>query len=235
MQRRRPDTLPANFPESGSLRAGVSPDGKHFHLNPSSETQQYAHGAPPSVCEDQAGLQGCADEALTMWRSMDSAPINGTPFVALERWKEGSKARARVYKYTGHPNYWHCQREGVCIRPSYQDQYVWAPLPSDNSSSPLPHVNWRCDECGCRSLARCDERKASGEFAPGPDGRCEECKKVHKNAYANPSPETHVKGKGLQIADAIEACDWSGCSIGNKEILKAAVRQLRALATEGKP
>lgn len=30
-----------------------------------------------------------------------------------------------------------------------------------------------------------------------------------------------------KIADAIELCDWSGCSIGNKEILKSAVRFLR--------
>ena len=30
-----------------------------------------------------------------------------------------------------------------------------------------------------------------------------------------------------RIADAIELCDWSGCSIGNKEILKSAVAALR--------
>lgn len=32
----------------------------------------------------------------------------------------------------------------------------------------------------------------------------------------------------LRIADAIEKCDWSGCPIGNKEILKAAVIALRS-------
>ncbi len=31
----------------------------------------------------------------------------------------------------------------------------------------------------------------------------------------------------FRIADALEACDWSGSPIGNKEILKAAVRFLR--------
>lgn len=30
-----------------------------------------------------------------------------------------------------------------------------------------------------------------------------------------------------RIADALERCDWSGCCIGNKEILKAAVVALR--------
>ena len=30
-----------------------------------------------------------------------------------------------------------------------------------------------------------------------------------------------------RIADALELCDWSGCSIGNKAILKEAVRALR--------
>lgn len=31
----------------------------------------------------------------------------------------------------------------------------------------------------------------------------------------------------FRIADALEACDWSGSPIGNKEILKAATRFLR--------
>jgi hypothetical protein len=30
-----------------------------------------------------------------------------------------------------------------------------------------------------------------------------------------------------RVADALESCDWSNCSIGNKEILKAAVKALR--------
>jgi hypothetical protein len=37
-----------------------------------------------------------------------------------------------------------------------------------------------------------------------------------------------VDPQATRIADAMEACDWSGCPIGNKEILKAAVRHLRA-------
>jgi hypothetical protein len=43
---------------------------------------------------------------------------------------------------------------------------------------------------------------------------------VTGSANANP--------QAARIADAMEACDWSGCSIGNKEILKAAVLHLRA-------
>ena len=35
-----------------------------------------------------------------------------------------------------------------------------------------------------------------------------------------------------RIADAMEACDWSGSPIGNKEILKAAVLELRSLRAE---
>ena len=37
-----------------------------------------------------------------------------------------------------------------------------------------------------------------------------------------------VAPQATRIADAMEACDWSGCPIGNKEILKAAVLHLRA-------
>lgn len=44
-----------------------------------------------------------------------------------------------------------------------------------------------------------------------------------------PSPHAHVEGNGDRIAAALEACDWSGSSIGNKEILKAAVVELRSL------
>ena len=70
----------------------------------------------------------------TVWQSMDIAPTDGTPFVALEI-NEGSKeVYARVYRYVGHPNYWHCKRHGVCIRPQYQDRFVWAHLPADYES-----------------------------------------------------------------------------------------------------
>lgn len=43
------------------------------------------------------------------------------------------------------------------------------------------------------------------------------------------TPVNDVTGSGDKIADAIEACDWSGSPIGNKAILKAAVRELRSL------
>lgn len=39
--------------------------------------------------------------------------------------------------------------------------------------------------------------------------------------------EHDVPPPPARIADAMELCDWSGCSIGNKEILKAAVQYLR--------
>lgn len=32
-----------------------------------------------------------------------------------------------------------------------------------------------------------------------------------------------------RMADAIETCDWTGCSIGQKAILKAAVLELRGI------
>lgn len=42
-------------------------------------------------------------------------------------------------------------------------------------------------------------------------------------------PSGQLMGVGDRIAAAIEACDWSGSPIGNKEILRAAVRELRSL------
>ena len=47
--------------------------------------------------------------------------------------------------------------------------------------------------------------------------------------YAHPpQPSVSVAG-AAKLADAIEACDWSGSPIGNKMILRAAVKALRAL------
>jgi hypothetical protein len=53
------------------------------------------------------------------------------------------------------------------------------------------------------------------------------CDRIRLAGY--PAPSTQMLGSGDRIADAIEACDWSGSPIGNKEILKAAVRELRSL------
>ena len=38
--------------------------------------------------------------------------------------------------------------------------------------------------------------------------------------------------RNQRIADAIEKCDWSGCPIGNKEILRAAIVALRSAAVD---
>lgn len=43
-----------------------------------------------------------------------------------------------------------------------------------------------------------------------------------------PQPSVSV-AEAAKLADAIEACDWSGSPIGNKMILRAAVKALRAL------
>ena len=46
------------------------------------------------------------------------------------------------------------------------------------------------------------------------------------------APSPQMTGNRGRIADAIEACDWSGSPIGNKEILKAAVLALRKEETD---
>lgn len=43
-------------------------------------------------------------------------------------------------------------------------------------------------------------------------------------AQAEPDPR---KADAIRVANALELCDWSGCPIGNKELLKAAVELLR--------
>lgn len=98
-----------------------------------------AHGEFSSIpANNRANAELAAKAALDIalsaagvkpreWQSMDNAPTDGTPFVALEI--RGGEIHVRVYKYEGHPNYWHCKREGVCIRPQYQGRFVWINLP----------------------------------------------------------------------------------------------------------
>ncbi|TDW20513.1 hypothetical protein EV128_125143 [Rhizobium azibense] len=64
------------------------------------------------------------------WQTMDTAPQDGARFVAVEINSRHEIEYARVYKWEGPPNYWHCRREGVCIRPDYQERYRWMPLPA---------------------------------------------------------------------------------------------------------
>jgi hypothetical protein len=64
------------------------------------------------------------------WRTMDSAPVDGSPFVAVDISRYPVLEHVHVYKWDGPPNYWHCRRLGICIRPDYQDRYRWASLPA---------------------------------------------------------------------------------------------------------
>ena len=49
-------------------------------------------------------------------------------------------------------------------------------------------------------------------------------------ADLTPAPQpSETVTEAAKLADAIEACDWSGSPIGNKMILRAAVKALRAL------
>ncbi len=73
-------------------------------------------------------------------------------------------------------------------------------------------VAWRCDECGCASYARMDERKPEGGFGPSPLVRCVNCKKVH-NVPAASEPElraeivrlTRERDEALSRVEELEA------------------------------
>jgi hypothetical protein len=41
-------------------------------------------------------------------------------------------------------------------------------------------MDWTCEVCGGKSFARVDEKKSDGNFGPGPDVRCIECKTVSR-------------------------------------------------------
>lgn len=69
------------------------------------------------------------------------------------------------------------------------------------------------------NAAQLPEPEASAKFA--------QLIKVEAGDLAALRRPKHTTPDAALIADAIELCDWSGCSIGNKEILKSAVSALR--------
>jgi len=69
------------------------------------------------------------------WKTMESAPKDGTRFAATRTWPSG-KVDVDVYEWEGAPNYWHCRERGVCIRPEYQAEYLWSPLPPSKGGKP---------------------------------------------------------------------------------------------------
>ncbi|TIR87382.1 MAG: hypothetical protein E5X05_01420 [Mesorhizobium sp.] len=68
------------------------------------------------------------------WQTMDSAPKDGSWFAAMRRWPSGT-VDVHVYQWEGAPNFWIERDRNVCIRPDYQDRYLWAPLPAASPSA----------------------------------------------------------------------------------------------------
>lgn len=64
------------------------------------------------------------------WQSMDTAPKDGSEFAAGRRYSPDGEFVVYTYRWVGEPNYWLSKRNGVCIRPSYQADYKWCPLPA---------------------------------------------------------------------------------------------------------
>ncbi len=64
------------------------------------------------------------------WQSMDTAPKDGSEFAAGRRYSPDGEFVVHTYRWVGPPNYWNSKRNGICIRPSYQADYMWCPLPA---------------------------------------------------------------------------------------------------------
>lgn len=79
-------------------------------------------------------------------------------------------------------------------------------------------------------LRRIDDVLEDYDYARSKNGKKEyrETSEAWARLRALVTGAAHVDPQATRIADAMEACDWSGCSIGNKEMLKAAVLHLRA-------
>lgn len=62
------------------------------------------------------------------WLSMESAPKDGSEFVAGRRWPSGNVSIG-IYRWVGPPNYWLEKQGSTCIQPKFQDPYKWIALP----------------------------------------------------------------------------------------------------------
>lgn len=70
------------------------------------------------------------EQGVAGWQSMDTAPKDGSEFAAGRRYSPDGDFVVHTYRWVGPPNYWLSKRNGVCIRPSYQDDYKWCPIPA---------------------------------------------------------------------------------------------------------
>jgi hypothetical protein len=59
---------------------------------------------------------------------MDTAPKDGSQFLAIEVWYGGM--HARIYRWVGEPNCWLALNGQVCIRPEDQQRFHWISLPA---------------------------------------------------------------------------------------------------------
>jgi hypothetical protein len=46
------------------------------------------------------------------------------------------------------------------------------------ATAPVEDDDWQCQHCKCRTFANLDVMQADGSFAPGPDKRCVNCKRI---------------------------------------------------------
>ena len=98
--------------------------------------------------------------------------------------------------------------------------------------SPKPE-NYPCAVCGATTSAIPHKTAPPAEEFPQPrrvgEDPCGECHiqpgETCDICGASNSPVQPAGGE--RVARAIEICDWSGCSIGQKEILRAAIAELR--------
>lgn len=85
---------------------------------------------PSRVMREAAAALSAQVQDVAGWQSMDTAPKDGSEFAAGRRYSPDGEFVVHSYRWVGAPNYWLSKRNGVCIRPSYQADYKWCPLPA---------------------------------------------------------------------------------------------------------
>lgn len=108
--------------------------GDYICTGPAGEQWNVAAEIFEATYEEVPAALSAQVQDVAGWQSMDSAPTDGSEFVAGRRYAPDGEFVVHTYKWVGEPNYWSSKRNGVCIRPQYQDDFVWCPLPASPAS-----------------------------------------------------------------------------------------------------
>lgn len=100
-------------------------------IGSSDPTSREAHDMAVELIIRRRSALSVAPATADGWRTMDSAPKDGTKFIAIGKW-----GHPRCFEWSEPENYWRSSDGQEAIRREYQDDYLWTTLPDRLPAAP---------------------------------------------------------------------------------------------------